>query len=457
MVNCPDGIPDNARRKLKNVFSRQLPRYGRLVGGECQSYRNVADSWRPLDRFECDDSRRWRTIEELIANNDGVSEETRQTNFQLKIIPAIVSNFMADAGFYGITWVGCVLNKNLDQVINDIKTNFRGLCEEVSELAGEILVFRNIGDPGGVAVRFDRDLPVGQVTKGYYLDIHSGVERDAYYVNFSAEHLGGGVANSNYMEKDALGWAMEETIAFQSNQLPLLYETKTLRDGSKYSNLILGLDKCPVILRVKQLFILKEPFGCQRGGKRRMILQYINEGFEGMQLENTHIYWICMAAQNLRGISDRSIIEGKLRQMFWTAVQAFEQCVYRWKAQKLHRRRYCDASDKLKINTGAWGVGVFSVHLEVSMSLQYIAALHVREKNKFWPIVLDFHLSPNSSRGCSAFKRGQWLLEDLKKLRYSLESFERNMLPVLTDVQTMKKTSFRVNADGEMVKVQRLI
>jgi hypothetical protein len=437
---------------------RPYPDAKRFVGGACLTDaektamcqpRHVAQDVRPR-ASECNnDARRFSTIVALASASTAAGASggravaaERNKNFYITITPEMVADFMLDGGLLAITWAGLALGiGNLSEAFDAIMGNgyrrFRNACERLSDYAGEIIIFKNMGPTPGKLAATGATPPLAVVVASYY-----DFRRHGYYVNFAAEHLGGGVANPIYMTDDAKGWAMEETIAFQSNQMPLLYETKSSDTAAPYSNLLLGLDVCPVILRVKQLFHLRNTF-LGVGGKKKLIENYLRGVFTSRPTPHMHIYWICMASPDFSKPSDFSGgAVAAVTQMYHTALAAFTQCFFRWKSAYLFQvSEGHKPSEKLEVNTGAWGAGHFGMNLEVSITAQYLAALAVRKAYDSAPIQLVFNLGPGG-----APRTALRLLADLRRLKPSARR-EKEKLAALAAVQSMGRTG-SVGVDG---------
>jgi hypothetical protein len=406
-----DSSPSSSPSSPSPPYPHSVSYVGRecqRVGGEVSECKGriAATDAEVVDVVDCGAPSRFGTIAALEVANPGMVDN-RGKNYEIAITPGVVASFLLDSGLLALTWAGLALGlKNLSVAQERIYSNFVESCNQISERAGKFVVFRDMGPTFSKLVPQDlSDTIVARVVHHFY-----EFRKDGFYVNFAANHLGGGVAGPTYMLTTGKGWGQEETLTFQQNIMPLISQTQSSAaawqegpEQSSYSNLLLGLNVCPVILRTSVLFGLKNPL-LGLGGRRKLIDSYIRgevkiskpsfqrrDGtFGGMP-----IYWICMASPDMHKRPHKNNPRAAIQQMYGTALWAFEQAYFRWISSYDYELSGGNAAmePKLEINTGLWGGGYFGVQVSVSVAVQYLAAHEVKRRHQksFCPIHLIFH------------------------------------------------------------------
>lgn len=213
---------------------------------------------------------------------------------------------------------------------------------------------------------------------------------DQVYVNFSNDHLGGGLFGD-------IGWVQEEILSFSSTIFPLLaiFYAKSYKFE--------GLEQCSRLFKIANIFHIRQQ--CY-GRDYKPLLGNAISFSENWVLKNDEppvdSYWLCMPAINRKREPNLPF-----DQMTEVAIKGFYQAMY-----------YTATTDKLVINTGHWGAGAFlntqgAVLILQCWALHYCIRTCSRRPQR---VILCYHdLAPKVlsilNKGANTpFPRGQWWL-----------------------------------------------
>ncbi len=215
---------------------------------------------------------------------------------------------------------------------NNYKTNFRGGIRIIVAYPVKLpAIFR-----GSL---LDRALPTVEITPTVFK-----WEKGQIYINFANRVLGGGVLGH--------GWVQEEFLTACLELFPFI---------GNLSRIYRELDVHPILIGTRAIFEPNLEYYGSKGldANRAEIIADPSKVFH--PIDPVQIYWLCMAAINLRG---RAPTVGNIRQMLQVAIKSFHLATF-------------TPEDAIIVNTGNWGAGAFGWDPRASFLIQYFAYLAV--------------------------------------------------------------------------------